>query len=372
MGKVGKNSLIVLAVLAVRIGGRKIVGLVNAARRVVRMQEVVVGEIEAVERVGLILGQTGKIEPAAIERSHRRGGRHTHYSMRPVEITLRVYHPPFPVNLLHIELPRCLISRATFPPSVNVPIVRSRMRREILFLRKSRPLQIPVRVHLTRPVPVFVLAVGIHKREECRRVQLHCLRSAALSPDKFHVGDGELHSRKKVHAGYDNGVNVRKINIIGEQPEFTGIWSAVHETECAIHLRMRHIRAQRKLDRHFGASRDIPHRLVDSCNGPIRPITKFRLAARIKHIAYKIESGHVAAVFHRQPYRFIFPQIPFSPEHNPCLPLLRDYIKTSVGLADRASADILHRIAGSSRQPQIFLLSCISRPGKDEHHCDNA
>ena len=71
MGKVGENSLIVLAVLAVRIGGRKIVGLVNATRRVVRMQEVVVGEIEAVERVRLILGQTGEIELAAIERSHR-------------------------------------------------------------------------------------------------------------------------------------------------------------------------------------------------------------------------------------------------------------------------------------------------------------
>ena len=292
--------------------------------------------------------------------------------MRPVEITLRVYHPPFSVNLLHIELPCRLIPRASFPPSVNVPIVRSRMRREILFLRKSRPLQIPVRVHLTRPVPVFVLAVGIHKREECRRVQLHCLRGNTLPADKFHIGNRELHSRKKVHAGYDNGVNVRKVNIIREQPEFTGIWRAVHKTERSVHLRMRHIRAQRKLDRYFGTSRDIPHRLVDSGNGPIRPVAEFRLAARVKHIAYKIESGHVAAVLHRQPYRFIFSQIPFSTEHNPCLPLLRDYVKTSVGLADRASADILHRIAESSRQPQIFLLSCISRPGKDEHHCDNA
>ena len=164
---------IILAVLSIEIGRREIVGGIDVPRGIIGLQEGIMGAVELSElaffgwKILKIMAPVGNILPFKRGDSARMGN--PYYSMRPEEISFRVDHPPFPVNLFDPEMAGRLEPRSLRPTAELRAAFGSGIGRKILFFGLPGRFHIFIRMDLSRPLGIFELSILVDEREELLR-----------------------------------------------------------------------------------------------------------------------------------------------------------------------------------------------------------
>ena len=152
-------------VFSENVGGGKVVRFFYPALLIVGNEQFVLRGVEKRERI-VFLREIFKVEFPVVEGRYRRRRGDSDYPVRPEQIPVRVYQPPFAVDFLRAEVAGCLVLSAAGPTSETVAICGAGLFSEFFLLFFCGFFQFGVGVYFAGPFPEFKLPVFVHEREK--------------------------------------------------------------------------------------------------------------------------------------------------------------------------------------------------------------
>jgi len=167
-----KNFPPVFTIFPHQVCSRKIVSFLYSPFYIIRIQQRIVGCIEY-GKGGFGSRKIFEVEFPVVERSNCAWCGYPDCTMRPVEVSFRVNHPPFSIDFFHVELTCGLLFRTVGPASVLITSSRAWVSLQVGSFGFDGLFHLLNRFGFPRPIFVYKLTEFVNKREKLIGWKLH-------------------------------------------------------------------------------------------------------------------------------------------------------------------------------------------------------